>query len=202
MKQPFRIAVGLACAAFASVFTGCDQTDTGAESSNAASTAPQATQAGGTPQAAAATKGAVAKVDPTQNNNVHGTVTFTQEGSGLRVVADFTGLTPGDHGFHVHEKGDCSAPDGSSAGGHFNPGGHQHGAPDAAEHHIGDLGNVTADESGKAHIDRVFEFLTLSGTNSILNRSVIIHAAKDDLTSQPTGNAGGRVGCGVIQEAP
>ena len=145
-----------------------------------------------------APKKAVCTLNPTQGNDVKGTVTFTKNGAGVRVVADVTGLTPGEHGFHIHEKGDCSAPDASSAGGHFNPTGAAHGAPGAEQHHIGDLGNLTADSSGKAHLDKVMPFLTMSGTNSILGRSVIVHAGKDDLTSQPAGNAGARVACGVI----
>ena len=89
-------------------------------------------------------------VNPTEGNEAQGTVEFTQETGGVRVVANLTGLTEGDHGFHIHEKGDCSAADGTSAGGHFNPEGTAHGAPDAAERHVGDLGNITADASGQA----------------------------------------------------
>jgi Cu-Zn family superoxide dismutase len=142
---------------------------------------------------------AVALLNPTQGNQAKGTVTFTPEGNGVRVVADVTGLKEGMHGFHVHEKGDCSASDGTSAGGHFNPLGVAHGGPGADQHHIGDLGNISADASGNAHLDKVFSFLSLSGTNSIVGRGLIVHAGKDDLTSQPTGDAGGRVACGVIQ---
>jgi Cu-Zn family superoxide dismutase len=141
---------------------------------------------------------AIATLSPTEGHNVRGTVTFTQVNNGVRVVADITGLKEGEHGFHVHEKGDCSAPDGSSAGGHFNPTGAPHGGPDSPQHHLGDMGNITADASGKAHLDQVFSFLTLSGTNSIVGHAVIVHGGKDDLTSQPSGNAGARVACGVI----
>jgi Cu-Zn family superoxide dismutase len=154
-------------------------------------------------QASAATDSAMtvatAVLSPTKGHDVKGTVTFTQESTGLRVVADITGLKPGEHGFHVHEKGDCSAPDASSAGGHFNPTGMPHGGPNSEKHHLGDLGNLTADASGHAHLDTVFTFLALSGTNSIVGHSVIVHEGKDDLTSQPTGNAGARVACGVIE---
>ena len=143
---------------------------------------------------------AVATLSPTEGNKVMGTVTFSQEDNGVRVVADLTGLTEGEHGFHVHENGDCSAPDGSSAGGHFNPTGMPHGGPDSPEHHIGDLGNITADASGKAHLDHVFSFLSLNGTNSIVGHGLIVHGGKDDLTSQPSGAAGARVACGVIQK--
>jgi superoxide dismutase, Cu-Zn family len=156
----------------------------------------------GTPAAAppaAAAKHAVAEVKPTQGSSVQGHVTFTAEKGGVHVVADLTGLTPGEHGFHIHEKGDCSAPDGTSAGGHFNPAGKPHGAPDAAEHHAGDLGNINADAAGKAHIDAVFPFLTLAGPDTIVGRGLIVHASPDDMKTQPTGNAGARQACGVIQ---
>jgi Cu-Zn family superoxide dismutase len=149
---------------------------------------------------APAAKGAAAAVEPTQGHQVKGTITFTPVADGVRVVADLTGLTPGDHGFHIHEKGDCSAPDGTSAGGHFNPGNSPHGAPDAAAHHAGDLGNVTAGADGKAHLDQVFKFLSLSGPDTIVGRGLIVHAGKDDMTTQPTGNAGAREACGVIKE--
>jgi Cu-Zn family superoxide dismutase len=109
-----------------------------------------------------------------------------------------TGLTPGAHGFHVHEFGDCSMADGTCAGAHFNPTGAPHGGPDDARRHAGDLGNVKADESGKAIYKRVDKMLALNGPSSIIGRSIIVHAAPDDLKTQPSGNAGARVGCGVI----
>ncbi|RMD89282.1 MAG: superoxide dismutase family protein [Calditrichaeota bacterium] len=141
---------------------------------------------------------AVAVLHPTEGHQVHGIVTFTKEANGIRVVADVEGLTPGKHGFHIHEFGDCSKPDATSAGGHFNPEGNPHAGPEAAKRHVGDLGNLEADESGKAHYDRVDTHLALGGTNSIIGRAVIIHEKEDDLTSQPTGAAGARVACGVI----
>ncbi len=145
---------------------------------------------------------AVAELKPTQGSQVRGTVTFTLTTYGVRVAADITGLTAGDHGFHIHEKGDCSAPDGSSAGGHFNPSGMPHGGQRDEQRHVGDLGNVVADDSGKAHYEVVDRFLAFEGTNSIIGRAVIVHEKVDDLKSQPTGNAGGRVACGVIRRAP
>ncbi len=137
-------------------------------------------------------------VNPTEGNQAQGTVEFTQEADGVRVIANLTGLTEGDHGFHIHEKGDCSAADGTSAGGHFNPAGTAHGAPDAAERHVGDLGNITADASGQATYNRLDTHLELSGANNIIGLAVIVHALPDDF-SQPTGAAGARVGCGVIE---
>jgi len=141
---------------------------------------------------------AIAVLHPTSGNNVTGIVTFTGSGNEVKVVADVTGLTPGKHGFHVHEFGDCSSPDASSAGGHFNPTHKQHGAPDAVERHNGDLGNVVADSSGKAHLEWTDKVMKLSGPDSIIGRSMIVHVQEDDLKTQPTGNSGGRVACGVI----
>lgn len=136
---------------------------------------------------------------PTKGNHVTGTVTFTTVDGGIRVVADLEGLKPGEHGFHVHEFGDCSAPDGSSAGGHFNPTKKEHGSPTQSERHVGDLGNITADADGKAHYDRVDSVIKLNGPESIVGRSIVVHEKIDDYVSQPTGNAGGRLACGVIE---
>jgi Cu-Zn family superoxide dismutase len=143
-------------------------------------------------------KSAMAIINPTQGNQVRGTVRFVQEGKGVRVMADLTGLTPGEHGFHVHENADCSAPDASSAGDHFNPTGHAHAGRDAGERHVGDLGNITADASGRARLDYLDTKLALSGEHSIVGRSVVVHAKPDDLKSQPSGDSGARVGCGTI----
>ena len=141
---------------------------------------------------------AIAVLSSASGSNVAGTVTFTPSGDGVKVVADITGLTPGKHGFHIHEFGDCSAKDATSAGAHYNPTSHQHAAPDAAERHVGDLGNLEADASGKAHLENTDKMLKLSGDNSIVGYAVIVHEKEDDLKTQPTGNAGGRVACGVI----
>lgn len=141
---------------------------------------------------------AIAVLHPTTGSTVAGTVTFTVSGDAVKVVADLTGLTPGKHGFHIHEFGDCSSPDAKSAGGHFNPGGHQHGAPDATDRHAGDLGNIDADASGKAHLEISDKVMKLSGNDSIVGHAVIVHEKADDLKTQPTGDAGGRVACGVI----
>ena len=141
---------------------------------------------------------AIAVIHPASGSQVTGTITFTKKDDAILVVADVTGLTPGKHGFHIHEFGDCSAPDATSAGGHFNPTHKQHGAPDAAEHQAGDLGNLQADASGKAHLELRDSTMMLSGENSIIGRAVIVHAKEDDLKSQPVGNAGGRLACGVI----
>jgi len=139
---------------------------------------------------------AIAVLSPTKGSIVSGTVTKVD--GGVKIVADLAGLTPGQHGFHIHEFGDCSAPDATSAGGHFNPHHMQHGGPDATMRHAGDFGNLEADASGKAHYERVDATLSLDGADSIIGRGVIVHASPDDLKTQPTGNAGARVACGAI----
>ena len=141
---------------------------------------------------------AIAVVHPASGSQVQGTVTFTKTGDEMKVVADLTGLAPGKHGFHVHEFGDCSSPDAKSAGGHFNPTNAPHAGHDAEMRHVGDLGNIEADASGKAHLELTDQKMTFSGENCVLGRSVIVHEKADDLHTQPTGDAGGRVGCGVI----
>lgn len=141
---------------------------------------------------------AIAVLHSASGSNVSGTVTFTASGDQVKVVADVTGLSPGKHGFHIHEFGDCSDPKAASAGGHFNPGNHQHGAPDGAERHAGDLGNIDADASGKAHLEWTDKVMKLTGTDSIIGHAVIVHEKADDLKTQPTGDAGGRLACGVI----
>lgn len=145
---------------------------------------------------------AVAELQPTAGNEATGTVTFTQVDGGIQVNVDLTGLgAPGPRGFHIHESGDCSAPDGTSAGGHFNPGDAPHGAPDKEERHAGDFGNIEVDEEGNAQAEFIDSHISFSGDNSIIGRAVIVHAQEDDLETQPTGDAGARVACGVIMES-
>ena len=145
-----------------------------------------------------APKSAIAVLVPGKDSSVKGTVRFTQESGGVHVQADIEGLTPGQHGFHVHENGDLSKPDLSSAGGHFNPDHHHHADRSASERHAGDLGNIEADANGQAKIDFVDPKLQLTGPNAIIGRAVIVHAKADDLKSQPSGDAGARVAGGVI----
>jgi Cu-Zn family superoxide dismutase len=141
---------------------------------------------------------AQANLSPTKDSKVAGEVSFTKVEGGVKVVAHLTGLQAGNHGFHIHEFGDCSAPDGSTAGGHFNPAAHKHGGPKDAERHAGDLGNIEAMADGTATLEVVDKDLTLDGPDSIVGRGVIVHANADDLKTQPTGNAGGRLACGVV----
>jgi Cu-Zn family superoxide dismutase len=141
---------------------------------------------------------AVAQLHPLEGSGVSGTVTFAPVEGGVQVSAKLSGLTPGAHGFHIHEFGDCSAPDGTSAGGHFNPTGEPHAGPNDAHRHVGDMGNITAAADGTATLEYVDSHMSFGGATSILGRGVIVHAKADDLKTQPTGNAGGRVACGVI----
>jgi Cu-Zn family superoxide dismutase len=145
---------------------------------------------------------AIAVLHPTAGNKVGGIVTFTEVADGVQVHAEITGLAPGNHGFHVHEFGDCSAPDASSAGAHFNPTNKPHAGPDATERHVGDMGNVEAGASGKATLEYVDHQISLTNDEqSAIGRSVIVHVKADDLKSQPAGNSGARVACGVIGRA-
>lgn len=143
-------------------------------------------------------KRAIAILNPTKGNQVTGVVKFEAVEGGVKITAQVDGLTPGKHGFHIHEFGDCSSPDGASAGGHFNPTHKKHGSPDALERHAGDLGNIYADDKGHGEYERIDHVITLTGSDTIIGRSIVVHALPDDFTTQPTGNAGGRVACGVI----
>ncbi len=145
-----------------------------------------------------ATKG-IAILYPTEDSKVKGFVSFERDGKGgINVVANIDGLTPGLHGFHVHEFGDCSAPNATSAGGHYNPTDMPHAAQTAAKRHEGDLGNVEADKGGHARLEITDKALRLEGPHSIIGRSVVVHARADDFKTQPTGDSGARVACGVI----
>jgi Cu-Zn family superoxide dismutase len=144
---------------------------------------------------------AEAAMAPTVGNGVRGTVRFIQGDQGLSVIVDLRGLPPGsEHGFHVHETGDCSAPDASSAGSHYAPEGHAHALPTGDEpRHAGDMGNVRADEDGEVHQRLEVPTLSIEGeAPSVVGRAVIVHAQPDD-GSQPTGIAGDRLACGVVQ---
>jgi len=143
---------------------------------------------------------ATCKLESKSSTQVAGTVTFTKVGDDVQVVADITGLKPGKHGFHIHEKGDCSAADAASAGAHFNPTQHKHGGPMTTERHGGDLGNIEADASGKAHLDWKGK-MSLSGADSIIGKSVVVHEKEDDLKTDPSGNSGARQACGAIEAA-
>jgi Cu-Zn family superoxide dismutase len=142
---------------------------------------------------------ASAKLEPLANSKVEGEVEFKKTDAGMQIKIELSGLTPGKHGFHIHEFGDCSAPDGKSAGEHFNPGKMQHGDINSSSKHDGDMGNVTADADGKVNITLTDKMMTFDGPNSILGKSVIVHEKEDDLKTQPSGNSGNRLACGVIK---
>ena len=145
-------------------------------------------------------KKAVCVLAPTKASkaDVHGTVTFTQTDDGILISGEITGLSPGKHGFHIHEFGDMSSPDGMATGGHFNPDMHKHGGPEDSERHAGDFGNIEANDDGKATIKMTDKHISLTGANSILGRALIVHAKADDLKTQPSGDAGARIAQGVI----
>lgn len=139
---------------------------------------------------------------PTQGNSAKGTVNFAQKGDKVVVVAQVSGLAPGSHGFHIHEKGDCSSPDAMSAGGHFNPTGKPHAHPSTPERHAGDMPMLVADSSGNASITTELDVITIGGgATDIIGKAVIVHTDPDDFKTQPTGNAGARVACGIIRRS-
>jgi superoxide dismutase, Cu-Zn family len=141
---------------------------------------------------------AVAVLIPIGDQMVSGVVTFVEVPDGVRIMADITGLPPGPHGIHIHEYGDCRSDTGSLAGGHFNPDRQSHGSPGSEERHAGDLGNIVADQNGNADLDMVSPMISLQGVNGIIGRSVVVHALKDDSSSQPDGASGERLACGAI----
>ena len=177
---------------------GCQQTGDTAASDDAGSTKSDIKQ-----KAAAIAHIKPAKAAATQPSwgQPTGTVAFYKVGDKVKVVADLTGLPPGKHGFHIHEKGDMSAPDLMSTGGHFNPTGHAHGGPTTSPVHAGDFGNINADANGAAHLELTVSDLSI-GTgekNDIIGKPVIVHAKPDDLSTQPSGNAGARIAGGLIE---
>ena len=143
---------------------------------------------------------ASATLSPTSGNTAAGTVRLTQLADGsVRVNIDLTGVPPGVHGFHIHDKGDCGD-NGNAAGGHYNPTSTPHGSPNAAAHHAGDFGNVTSDDNGRVRHEFTTRSITVeAGPTTAVGHAIILHANPDDLVTQPTGNAGGRIACGVVQ---
>lgn len=142
---------------------------------------------------------ATATLAPTSGQTAAGTVTLTQLADGsVRVQVDLTGVPAGMHGFHIHEKGDCGD-NGNAAGGHYNPLATPHAAPDVDPHHAGDFGNVEADASGNVRLSFNTRSVTVEdGPATAVGHAIILHANRDDLTTQPTGNAGARIACGVV----
>lgn len=138
---------------------------------------------------------AVVVLRPTMGQKARGTIELTQTDEGVKLQGKIRNLSPGEHGFHIHEFGDLRGTDGKAAGGHYNPEDKKHGGPDAPEHHAGDLGNIRANDSGVAEVNKVAKGLKL---HFIIGRSIVVHEKADDLKSQPSGDAGARVAVGVI----
>jgi Cu-Zn family superoxide dismutase len=183
----------LASAVLASLlFTGCVFVHATDEGSHSAGLRAHAHAAGGAR--------ASATLEARSSSTVSGKASFSEQEGGVLVEIEVHHAPPGWHAVHVHEKGDCSASDGSSAGGHFNPLSKNHGSPQAPEHHCGDLGNLWVDEHGDGrHVLLMPDLSVADGASSVRGRALIVHAGVDDLVTQPTGNAGGRIACGVIQ---
>ena len=141
---------------------------------------------------------AMAQLESKSASQVTGLVAFRQVGDEVLVTGMIKNLKPGKHGLHIHEKGDCSSPDAASAGPHFNPTNQHHGGPTTAEHHTGDLGNIEATSSGIVQLNSKVK-LSLSGKDSIIGKSVVVHEGEDDLKTDPAGNSGARIACGEIK---
>ncbi|QKW55189.1 superoxide dismutase family protein [Stenotrophomonas sp. NA06056] len=187
----------------------CNQQSAAPATETPAATPAEGTAAPAEPAAAptAATEtSATAELAPTQGNETKGSITFKLVDGKVHASGQITGLKPGsEHGFHIHEKGDCSAPDGMSAGGHFNPGKQDHGNVATDPHHGGDMPNIKADDKGVATIDGPVSSNVNIGKGDdfdIIGRGLIVHADADDYKTQPTGNAGARLACAVINKAP
>ena len=142
---------------------------------------------------------AVAVLQPRADSQLSGMLRFTETADGVSVTAEIAGIAPGLHGLHLHELGDCSSDDFKSTGGHFNPTEAPHGAPTDEMRHAGDFGNIEIGEDGAGHLELTTTMLTIAdGPHTVVGRAVILHEGEDDLESQPTGAAGGRIGCGVV----
>lgn len=181
----------LPLAASIGLLAGCASTPS---SDAAASTSASAPATGGVDMASVA-------LAPASGSQVSGKLMLMPMGDGVHITGDIGGLAPNStHGFHIHEKGDCSAADASSAGGHFNPAGDAHGRASAPHHHLGDNDNLVADANGIARVNAHFAGAVLGGggADDVVGKAVVVHADADDYTSQPSGNAGARIACGVI----
>lgn len=201
--KAYAIALLIPCA----VMTACDQRPAPSVVPPA-TTEPAAAMPGGTPggpPVATQTPGttmAQAMLVGKSGSTAAGQLQLTQVADGVVIGGELTGLPPNStHGFHVHEKGDCSAPDASSAGGHFNPSMSQHGGPDSPMKHLGDAPNIKSDVSGNATLNVTVAGATLKdgGPNDLIGKAVVVHAKPDDYKTQPSGNSGDRIACGVVE---
>ncbi len=207
---PFLAIVSIAALA------GCGSNNNGPTTptmgSGPSTTAPAASAPAGTPPAAPTTAPisngtqqaaarAHATLQPSSGSDVGGQLAFVATGDGVHITGRITGLKPDStHGFHIHEHGNCSAPDAASAGGHFNPQNQPHGQPSQGPRHAGDLPNQHANDQGVATVDVTTHDISLGtgNANDALDGAIIVHAQADDYSSQPSGNSGARVACGVI----
>lgn len=174
-----------------------DKPGTAEAPATATTTTPAPAEAAPPPAASA-----VAQLAPTTGHTASGMLSLTAQGTGVRLSGALQGLPPnGEYGFHIHEKGDCSAPDASSAGAHFNPANTQHGNPLSDVRHAGDMQNVKADAQGMAQVDATVSGVSLGSgqPNDVLGKAIVLHEKADDYASQPAGNSGARIACGVIK---
>jgi Cu-Zn family superoxide dismutase len=151
--------------------------------------------------APAPARDAVVQLAATQGNTANGSLQLVQSPEGVRISGAIQGLKPNsEFGFHIHEKGDCSAPDASSAGAHFNPAQKPHGDPTAAEHHVGDMVNVKSNAEGVGQVDTTANAATIGSgePTDVMGKAIVVHESPDDYKTQPSGNSGKRIACGVI----
>jgi Cu-Zn family superoxide dismutase len=193
MKVPF-LALLIPCA----VLAACSR----AEAPTIAEAPPAAPASAAAPAAAVSAATAQATLAGASGTSVQGSLQLTAVSNGVMLAGDITGLEPNtEHGFHVHDIGDCSAPDAKSAGAHFNPGHVEHGGPTSAVRHLGDIPNIQSDASGHATVSATIAGATLrdGGPDDLLGKSIIVHAKRDDYKTQPSGDSGDRIACGVVQ---
>jgi Cu-Zn family superoxide dismutase len=184
------------------VLAGCGEREQPATVASSAEQASGTTSTPPVPPPGPAASGATVQLAATQGHEARGSLTLTAEAEGVRVKGAVEGLKPtGEFGFHIHEKGDCSAPDASSAGPHFNPGNAVHGNPEGGAHHAGDMYNLKSDGQGVARVDVLARGTTLGGgqPTDVAGRAIVVHEKADDYSSQPAGDSGDRIACGVIQ---
>ncbi len=182
---------------------GCKQVPAPAPDESASAPTPAPAESTPPPPAApVADPGLLVELEPTQGNTTSGSLTLAPEGDGIRITGRVSGLEPNStHGFHIHENGDCSAPDASSAGEHFNPGGEGHGRPGNGAHHAGDMLNIVAGPDGSARVSTWVQGANVGGggTMDLTGKAIIVHADQDDYATPPEGNSGGRLACGEIE---
>lgn len=187
---------------------GCKKDDQNVDSAATGESAPEmsTTPAPETEQAPAQEAATATLQGAPADTDFQGTITFTPEGNGVRVVAHLEGVdVDGEHGFHVHQTGECTHGEGdkhfTTAGGHFNPANVEHACPPTEPRHAGDLGNIQV-SGGTGHLEQTSTLISLTGENSVVGKAIILHAKADDCKTQPTGDAGDRLACGVVTLAP